>query len=94
MGDTSHGTIYGINGPVIKVRGNHPFQMLEMVMVGHDRLVGEVIRILKNETIVQVYENTTGLKTGEPVVSTGSPLLSSWGRVLLAMSLMALKDLL
>ena len=30
MGDTSHGTIYGINGPVIKVRGNHPFQMLEM----------------------------------------------------------------
>lgn len=79
MGDTSHGTIYGINGPVIKVRGNHPFQMLEMVMVGHDRLVGEVIRILKNETIVQVYENTTGLKTGEPVVSTGKPLTVKLG---------------
>ena len=94
MGDTSHGTIYGINGPVIKVRGNHAFQMLEMVMVGHDRLVGEVIRILKHETIVQVYENTTGLKTGEPVVSTGSPLLSSWGLVLLVMSLTASKDLL
>ena len=79
MGNTSHGTIYGINGPVIKVRGNHPFQMLEMVMVGHDRLVGEVIRILKNETIVQVYENTTGLKTGEPVVSTGKPLTVKLG---------------
>lgn len=79
MGDTSHGTIYGINGPVIKVRGNHPFQMLEMVMVGHDRLVGEVIRILKHETIVQVYENTTGLKTGEPVVSTGKPLTVKLG---------------
>ncbi len=79
MRDTSHGTIYGINGPVIKVRGNHPFQMLEMVMVGHDRLVGEVIRILKHETIVQVYENTTGLKTGEPVVSTGKPLTVKLG---------------
>ena len=79
MGDTSHGTIYGINGPVIKVRGNHAFQMLEMVLVGHDRLVGEVIRILKHETIVQVYENTTGLKTGEPVVSTGKPLTVKLG---------------
>ena len=48
--------------------------MLEMVLVGHDRLIGEVIRVLENETIVQVYENTTGLKPGEPVVSTGKPL--------------------
>ncbi|MGI6086231.1 MAG: V-type ATP synthase subunit A [Acetivibrionales bacterium] len=79
METTSQGIIYGINGPVIKVRGNHAFQMLEMVLVGHDRLIGEVIRVLDSETIVQVYENTTGLKPGEPVVSTGKPLTVKLG---------------
>ena len=38
MGVTSQGTIYGINGPVVRVRGNHPFQMMEMVLVGNERL--------------------------------------------------------
>ncbi len=76
---TSHGIIYGINGPVIKVSGRHAFQMLEMVLVGHDRLIGEVIRVLDTETIVQVYENTTGLKPGEPVISTGRPLTIKLG---------------
>ncbi len=79
MADTSHGTIYGINGPVVKVRGEHAFKMLEMVLVGHDKLIGEVIRVLESETIVQVYENTTGLKPGEPVVSTGKPLTIKLG---------------
>ena len=74
MSNTTHGVIYGINGPVVKVRGTHPFQMLEMVRVGNEQLIGEVIRVLDTETIVQVYENTTGLKPGEPVVSTGKPL--------------------
>lgn len=76
---TTNGIIYGINGPVIKVRGNHAFQMLEMVLVGNDRLIGEVIRVLESETIVQVYENTTGLKPGEPVISTGKPLTIKLG---------------
>lgn len=75
----THGIIYGINGPVIKVSGKHAFQMLEMVLVGHDRLIGEVIRVLDTETIVQVYENTTGLKPGEPVISTGRPLTIKLG---------------
>ncbi len=79
MENTSNSTIYGINGPVIKVRGKHAFQMLEMVLVGYDRLIGEVIRVLEDETIVQVYENTTGLKPGEPVVSTGKPLTVKLG---------------
>lgn len=79
MSDTSQGTIYGINGPVIKVRGQHAFSMLEMVLVGHDRLIGEVIRVLETETIIQVYENTTGLKVGEPVISTGKPLTIKLG---------------
>ncbi len=79
MGVTSQGTIYGINGPVVRVRGNHPFQMMEMVLVGNERLIGEVIRVLEDETIVQVYENTTGLKPGEPVISTGRPLTVKLG---------------
>jgi len=74
MEQASHGFIHGINGPVVKVHGKHAFNMLEMVLVGHDRLIGEVIRVLEDETIVQVYENTTGLKPGEPVISTGRPL--------------------
>jgi len=79
MERASQGFIYGINGPVVKVRGKQAFQMLEMVLVGHDRLIGEVIRVLEDETIVQVYENTTGLKPGEPVVSTGKPLTVKLG---------------
>lgn len=79
MGETSQGTIYGINGPVIKVHGDHAFKMMEMVLVGHEKLIGEVIRVQENETIVQVYENTTGLKPGEPVISTGSPLTVKLG---------------
>lgn len=79
MEATAHGTIYGINGPVVKVRGDHPFQMTEMVLVGRERLIGEVIRVLADETIVQVYENTTGLRPGEPVISTGNPLTVKLG---------------
>ncbi|AGC69413.1 V-type ATP synthase subunit alpha [Thermoclostridium stercorarium subsp. stercorarium DSM 8532] len=71
---TVQGTIYGINGPVIRVMGNNGFKMHETVLVGFEKLIGEVIGINENETIVQVYENTTGLKTGEPVISTGRPL--------------------
>jgi len=79
MGETTQGTIYGINGPVVKVRGDHPFRMMEMVLVGHERLIGEVIRVLEAETIVQVYENTTGLRPGEPVISTGRSLAVKLG---------------
>ena len=74
MEELAQGIIYGINGPVIRVRGSNQFRMLEMVLVGHDKLIGEVIRVLEEETIVQVYEYTTGLKPGEPVVPTGRPL--------------------
>ena len=68
------GYIYGINGPVVKVKGNPDFRMYEMVLVGNEKLIGEVIGINENETIVQVYESTTGLTVGEDVISTGKPL--------------------
>ena len=66
--------IYGINGPVVTVKAAQSFSMMEMVYVGKERLVGEVIGITSDFTTIQVYEETTGLRPGEPVVGTGSPM--------------------
>ena len=68
------GNIYGVNGPVVKVKGNPDFRMHEMVLVGEEKLIGEVIGIDPDETVVQVYESTTGLRVGEDVYATGKPL--------------------
>lgn len=73
------GTIYGINGPVVYVKGSREFGMLQTVRVGNERLMGEVIGITDAYTIVQVYESTTGLKPGEPVTSMGVPLSVTLG---------------
>ena len=62
--------IYAINGPVIKVRDTDSFSMLEKVYVGPNKLMGEVISISKKETIIQVYESTSGLKRGDEVIGT------------------------
>lgn len=75
----SENVIYSINGPVVKVRNAKDFSMLEMVYVGHAKLMGEVISISKDLTTIQVYETTTGLKPGEPVISTGSPICVTLG---------------
>ena len=71
--------IYGINGPVVTVKNTKDFSMQEMVFVGNDRLIGEVIGINSEYTTIQVYENTTGLKPGEPVYSTSSPMSVTLG---------------
>lgn len=68
------GKISGINGPVIYLSGNLGFKMGEMVLVGKDRLVGEVIALTKAKTTIQVYEETTGLKPGQEVISTGAAI--------------------
>lgn len=65
------GKIYGINGPVISIKGNLGYKMNEMVYVGEKRLVGEVIGLTKAETTIQVYEETSGLKPGEEVEGAG-----------------------
>ena len=69
---TRTATIYGINGPVIYLKGNTGFKMSEMVYVGNERLVGEVIALDKDMTTVQVYEETTGLHPGEIVEASGN----------------------
>lgn len=66
--------IYGINGPVVTVKKATCFSMMEMVYVGEEKLVGEIIGINDDFTTIQVYEETTGLKPGDPVVGTGAPM--------------------
>ncbi len=68
------GKIYGINGPVISLKGNLGFKMSEMVYVGENRLIGEVIGLTREKTTIQVYEETTGLHPGEVVEGAGSAI--------------------
>ena len=72
-------TIYSINGPVVKSAGTKDFSMLEMVYVGERRLIGEVIGITDELTTIQVYEDTAGLKVGEPIFGTGAPVCANLG---------------
>ena len=65
------GVIRGINGPIVHVKGDPGFTMNEMVYVGHDNLVGEVIGLKAGDTIIQVYEETAGIRPGELVTGTG-----------------------
>ena len=71
---TTNDVIYGINGPVVTVKGTRTFSMMEMVYVGESRLVGEIIGINDRFTTIQVYEETTGLKPGDAVYGTGAPM--------------------
>lgn len=72
-------TVFSINGPVVTVKDTKDFSMLEMVYVGNKRLMGEVIGINDKLTTIQVYESTTGLKCGEPVVKTDAPICAVLG---------------
>lgn len=76
---TENNVIFGINGPVVTVKGATSLSMSEMVYVGGQRLVGEVIGLDKDLTTIQVYEETTGLKPGEPVYATGGPISVTLG---------------
>ncbi|OLS03640.1 V-type sodium ATPase catalytic subunit A [Tissierella creatinophila DSM 6911] len=68
------GKISMINGPVILGENMTGFKMREMVLVGEKKLIGEIISIDKDSGIIQVYEETEGLKRDEKIVSTGKPL--------------------
>lgn len=68
------GKIIAINGPVVKATGMSNFKMREMVMVGNKKLIGEIIILEEEVATIQVYEETSGLKVGEEVLSTGRPL--------------------
>jgi V/A-type H+-transporting ATPase subunit A len=68
------GRIVWVSGPAVKADGMSTAKMYETVEVGESKLIGEVIRLTGDVAFIQVYESTSGLKPGEPVVGTGQPL--------------------
>ncbi|EIM19066.1 V-type ATPase [Wallemia mellicola] len=72
--ESNLGSVYGVSGPVVVAQGLDGVAMYELIRVGHDELIGEVIRIEGKLAIAQVYEETSGLTVGDPVLRTGKPL--------------------
>src|SRR3990170_400097 len=70
---TQAGEIYRVAGPVVPATGLRP-RMYDVMLVGKEALMGEVIRIAGGRTTIQVYEDTSGIRPGEPVANTGQPL--------------------
>ena len=66
--------IYSVNGPVVKVTGGRGLAMKDMVYVGSEQLIGEVVSVDGDMTTVQVYEDTAGLEPGQVVTATGAPM--------------------
>ena len=75
--------IYGINGPVVTIKGKTDLRMMETVYIGNARLIGEVIGLTEERTTIQCYENTTGVRPGEPVSRTGMAMSATLGPGLL-----------
>ncbi|WFD45193.1 H(+)-transporting two-sector ATPase [Malassezia psittaci] len=68
------GSVFGVSGPVVIAQNMTGASMYELVRVGYDELVGEIIRIDGDRTTIQVYEETSGVAVGDPVMRTGKPL--------------------
>lgn len=77
------GEVIRVNGPAVYARGTSAMRMGDQVLVGEEQLTGEIIRLEGDVATIQVYEDTTGLKPGAPVVSTGKPLSVELGPGLL-----------
>jgi V/A-type H+-transporting ATPase subunit A len=77
------GEIYGVAGPVVVAKGLPATRLYNVAQVGHARLPGEVIRLDGAQAVIQVYEDTSGLAAGEPVLDTGEPLQVELGPGLL-----------
>src|SRR2546422_3440422 len=76
------GEIFRVAGPVVTATGLRP-RMYDVQFVGGEQLMGEVIQIKGDKTVIQVYEDTSGVKPGEPVLDTGAPLVVELGPGLL-----------
>jgi len=77
------GRIVRVSGPVIEADGMRGAKMYDVVRVGEENLIGEIIRLNKDNAVIQVYEDTVGLKPGEKVLTTGMPLSVELGPGLL-----------
>ena len=74
-----NGRVAKVSGPVVEAEGLRGTAMYEVCRVGDEELIGEIIRLEGDVATVQVYEETAGLKPGEPVVPTGEPLVVELG---------------
>ncbi|BCS91608.1 ATP synthase subunit A [Metallosphaera javensis (ex Sakai et al. 2022)] len=79
----AQGKVARVNGPLVVAEGMKDAQMFEVVEVGEPRLVGEITRIEGDRAYIQVYEDTSGIRPGEPVVGSGAPLSVELGPGLL-----------
>ncbi|AFZ81556.1 vacuolar ATP synthase catalytic subunit A, putative [Theileria equi strain WA] len=79
----NNGTIYKVSGPLVIAKDMPGTKMFELVHVGHDNMIGEIIQIDGNSVFIQVYEGTSGLRVGDPVKNTGKPLSVELGPGLL-----------
>ncbi len=83
INEIKQGRIIRISGPVIEADGMRGAKMYDVVRVGEENLIGEIIRLNEDNAIIQVYEDTNGLKPGEKVISTNEPLSVELGPGLL-----------
>jgi V-type H+-transporting ATPase subunit A len=72
--ESDYGVIYSVSGPVVIAEKMAGAAMYELVRVGHHQLVGEIIRLEGETATIQVYEETSGLTVGDPVIRTRKPL--------------------
>ena len=83
MAEEKKGKISRVAGPVVTAEGISP-RMYDVVLVGELKLMGEVIKLIGEKTVIQVYEDTSGLRPGEEVVDTAAPLKAELGPGLLS----------
>ncbi len=83
ISDQTTGKVVRIAGPVVGATGLQGVRLYDVVQVGELGLVGEVIRLASDQAIIQVYEDTSGVRAGEPVTNTGMPLVAHLGPGLL-----------
>jgi len=74
LSESEYGTVFSVSGPVVIAEHMSGAAMYELVRVGHNELVGEIIKLEGDTATIQVYEETSGLTVGDPVLRTGSAL--------------------
>ena len=79
MANKSNGSIFKVAGPLVVADNMGGSRMFEVVNVGKQRLVGEIIRLDGDNASIQVYEDTSGLTVGDPIYKTGLPLSLEMG---------------
>ncbi|KAI7934633.1 hypothetical protein MJO29_015896 [Puccinia striiformis f. sp. tritici] len=72
--ESKFGSVFSVSGPVVVAERMAGAAMYELVRVGHEELIGEIIRIDADRATIQVYEETSGMTIGDPVLRTGKPL--------------------